>query len=496
MKVLFVYRENESPAIEQLSAVLKKNTHATELVVDLFAFKGGPKLSFLGRRFDFLKLISEKIQEMDPDLIAFSVVTDDYLWACERAEFIKEKFPRIPIVFGGIHPTAVPEKVLENGFVDFVILGEGEYALVELLENISKPDQWPSIRNLCYRSNEKVVINETRPLIENLDELPPADKELFYRQMPYLAQRYLVLTSRGCPNSCTYCCNSLLKKLNQGKGKHVRRRSSESVIQELFMARQRYKIKEVLFFDDHFLFDAKWLSEFLEEYEEKIKLPFRCLSIARYIDRQTRALLEKNGYCTFLQIGVQTASEKLRQEICHRHDDNENIVQVVKSLKKIKIAVALDHIFGLPNETVEDHIDSARFYVSLKPDLIDTFWLNYYPGTEIVGIAQKLGLLTDQEIEEIEHGKFQRRYEVVEAGHIANLEILKKLRNFFNLIPLLPVKMSNFIIQRRIYCYFPSNQAFGNFLQRIILIFSIRTYRLKALEKLNKYLYAFSKKYL
>ena len=138
MKVLFIYPENESLGIQILSSVLKQRGHHTDLLLD-------PKLyndlefnvKYMARKYDSIARVIEKVRNYEPDLIAFSVVTDEYLWSKRVAKNIKKQFNDVPIVFGGIHPTAVPEKVLENSFVDFVIVGEGEDALLEFVENFN-----------------------------------------------------------------------------------------------------------------------------------------------------------------------------------------------------------------------------------------------------------------------------------------------------------------------------------------------------------------------
>lgn len=134
---------------------MKKYGHKTSLIVDPGLFSDNEfNVKFLANHFQFITRCLSEIERYNPDLIAFPVITDDYLWACHIAKNIKKHFEDIPIVFVGIHPTAVPERVMKNNFVDFAITGEGEFALLELVNNSGNNHSWEQIKNLCCKSKE------------------------------------------------------------------------------------------------------------------------------------------------------------------------------------------------------------------------------------------------------------------------------------------------------------------------------------------------------
>jgi len=160
MKITFVHRGRENLGIEYLSAILKKAGHSVSLAYDHGLFSTEDNLFYipvLEKCFSQKKEILKTIEKTNPDAVAFSVYTGTYKWCCDVAKEIKEKF-KLPIIFGGIHPTLVPEICLNNDFVDFVIVGEGEEALLEFANGMPLE----KIKNLCYKKNgtknEKIII--------------------------------------------------------------------------------------------------------------------------------------------------------------------------------------------------------------------------------------------------------------------------------------------------------------------------------------------------
>jgi radical SAM superfamily enzyme YgiQ (UPF0313 family) len=133
MKIVFVYKEAESLAIEYLSAVLKQHGHETSLVFESFLFDTNYiHIPSIYRRANRPAKTAARILGEMPDLVAFSVVSDYYQWICAVAAELRSKSD-VPIVMGGIHVTALPEKVIQKPFVDYLVLGEGEYALLDMV---------------------------------------------------------------------------------------------------------------------------------------------------------------------------------------------------------------------------------------------------------------------------------------------------------------------------------------------------------------------------
>lgn len=447
MRVLFAYNRFESLGIEVLSSFLKSHGHETDLLFDPQLFNDGYlDIPPLARVFDHRKKLLKKIEETKPDLMAFGVITDNYQWALNLARLTKERFP-IPIVFGGAHCTSVPEEVISNDCVDFVIVGEAEHALLELVEALEKERDYSEIRNLVFKKDDRVGANEVRNLIEDLDELPFPDKDLFYNVIPYARSTYTIVTSRGCPYSCTYCFNNVYRRIYQNKGRYIRKRSVDNVIQELAAMKERYDCRFVLIQDEVFMTDDNWMAEFCEKYRETIGIPFKCISHVNRINQNNIKMLRDAG-CEIIQIGIQTTCEHTRKNVIHRYETNDVIRRASRIVKEAKIRLEVDHILGLPYEGEKEQVEAARFYNEIRPDIINSYWLKCFPRTDIIRHMIDDGRLSEADIETIEKG-LERSY--ILGGSVKDVRNLRKFSSLFSLIPVLPGRMIDAIISRRLY---------------------------------------------
>ena len=385
MKIVFVYAGNESLGLEILSAVLKQHGHETDLVFDPMIFSDAYlSATRLRRLLDCETSVIERVVSSGADLVAFSVVTDYYEWALRFARLIKARCDA-PIIFGGIHPTSVPEQVIEENAVDIVCIGEGEGALLDLANQLDRNGTYAPqtpIENLWIKSGTNTIRGEIRPLVASLDELPFADKSLFYRRVPVFSKQYTIMMSRGCPFKCSFCCNNLLRTLSRGKGKYLRWRSVENVIEELVQAKRRWNYRSVAFYDDVFTFNKTWARAFLPLYRKEIHRPFACVEHPSMVDEEIVALLKEAG-CVNIQLGVQSLNERSRRDVLGRTETNEEIRDTLELIRKYAIGVTVDHIAEIPYEAEADQVGAVRFYNEVRPNVINFFWLSYYPKTEI-----------------------------------------------------------------------------------------------------------------
>jgi anaerobic magnesium-protoporphyrin IX monomethyl ester cyclase len=407
MKIVFIYSGAESLGIEYLSSFLKSKGHETELLFDPAIFSGDQVANslFLSHIFNVDDHIVQRALDSRPDLIAFSVYTGNFRWCLSIAERIKQR-SAVPIVFGGVHPTAVPERVLLHNCVDFVIIGEGENALLDLLEHLkasSQPEQIAKLPNLGVRINGSACIAASRPYIQDLDSLPFPDKDLFFQKVSSFENNYLITTTRGCPFDCTYCSNNMLHHLYDHEKRHLRQRSVENVIEELIWMKKRGRMKLVAFADDGFAYSEKWLGNFVSQYRSKIDMPFYCSVHPSTVTRGIASLLKEGG-CRFVTMGIESCSERIRLNIFNRKGSNEKLTESMAHIKEAGIRLSVDNIFGAPTETQEDLDESLAFYYKTKPDRILTFWLTYYPKTDIIKHALEANVLSQAEVDRIEEG--------------------------------------------------------------------------------------------
>lgn len=449
MHIAFVHSHYESLGIEYLSAVLKKQGHKTSLIFEPalfhnFFFNKG----YLHKVFNFKNQILYKLEERKPDIVAFSVISDNYPWALDIAGGIKKRM-KAKIVFGGIHPTSVPEYVLKDGTADFIVAGEGEQAFADLLDCLEGGRDTRDIPNIGSYNGGNFYVNPVRKPIPDLDSLPFPDKDLFYDECKMMVTRsYMIMGSRGCNNSCSYCWNSAIDRVYRDKA-YFRRRTPGNVIEELKWAKKRYNIKKVTFYDEVFTSDSLWFREFLMLYKEAIKLPFFCCVHPRDIDRETVDLLSKAG-CAALNIGIQTVNEETRMKVLNRTGSNRQIIDALKLLKDSSIFVYSNIILGLPDEGEEAALDTLKFCKMYKSDLPSIYWLRYYPGTKIVDLAREKGLLTDYDVEKIKESRNYSPYAISGSTYSKNVS---RIGNLILLSGIIPSAVMDFILKRRLYKY-------------------------------------------
>jgi len=429
----------ENLGLECLAAYLKAHGHRVSAVYAPFFFEDAfLDMPSFARTFKMDDRVVRRIVDLRADLVAFSTTTRDYRVHVRLAGAIKAALPGVRIVMGGIHPTLVPERVMANDCIDFVCMGEGEAALLELCERLQENGPVADVRNIWSRQDARIVRNPVRELIPDLDALPFPEKEIFYDAVPHWRSRfvdYLIMTARGCPYSCTYCYAEYVnKELYRGK-RFYRRRSVGNVMEELECMRRSRSVRYISFFDDTFTTSRAWLHEFAEEYRKRgfhRQYRMSVLSRAEPLDADTCELL-RSLRCAQVFIGVQVGNYRIRKEILNRGglDSNETIVEACRRLREHGIPAHLDHIHELPYVTEAELIESARLYNRCRPVHIFQPNLYYFPRTGIVAHGREDGKLSEGDVRAIERGERCRPEATPDA------ELTGQYRFLFFLLPML-----------------------------------------------------------
>lgn len=433
MKILFIGNENESLGIEYLSAVLKKAGHHTSMAMDPRLFNTEIlSITHLSKVFDFEHRIIKKIEVIEPDLICFSVCSDNLKWALNLSGAIKENCAT-PIIFGGIHPTIIPEETIKYPQVDYVCEGEGEEAILELAEALQRGKDITTIANIWSKNEGAIYANPPRRLISDLDRLPFPDKEIYNKIYPAFMTSYKIVTSRGCAHSCSYCANHQIQKIYKGKGDFYRKRSVKNVIEELRIAKEKYLIKMVKFLDDLFTQDKGWLEEFSALYRNEIALPYSCFTHPDNCDSDVIRLLRFGG-CVGVFMGYGTFSEETRSGVLKRYYSNQKIKDLIGQFKDTGIYLMIDCILGIPSQNDSELIQMADFFNENRPDLLSVLFLRYYPKTDITFFAHNIGLLKDKDISLINNAAFKERI-IIEKSLYGKLKKMQCLMLFAKYFP-------------------------------------------------------------
>jgi len=349
----------------------------------------------------------DEIDSMKPDIIGFSCLSDHYSFAKKIATKVKKEYS-IPIIFGGTHATVAPEILTEVPAIDIICIGEGEQALVELLDSVDQGGIKTTIKNLYFKLGDQIIKNEQRPLIQNLDDLPFLDWQdfqdiAFYK--PFLGNVYRngdFVIGRGCPHPCSYCINSYLRKMAKGQKYAGRLKSIDYLMEELNTLIIRYKIEFVKFWDETFLLmNKKYFDTFVDRYKREIGLPFTIETTAESIKEYTaKKLVEAN--CVSASIGLETGSERLRKNVLGKNTKNTIYQKCFEIMTKYGIRKVANYMFFIPTETEKDtwmNVESARVWGIDSPN---AGILYPYKGTEIRKTILKTGYVTEEKLRRLE----------------------------------------------------------------------------------------------
>lgn len=327
--------------------------------------------------------LTRQARRTKPDFVAFSVTTGYHLKALEMAAAVKEALPQTTTVFGGPHVTYFPEIVL-NPVVNLAFRGECDRefgAGLSLLNEGALPTEVP---NLVINDNGQVSMGPLARLVDDLDSLPFADRGhlhryRFFRHSPYKA----FIVSRGCPYNCAFCFNHKLRCLYQGKGRFVRLRSPESIVEEGVHVKSNYGLKLASFEDDLLTFDKEWLEKLLVLWSDRVGVPYNLNATARDLnDPDLVALLKKTGlWC--VAFGVETGNETLRTQLLNKPITDENIRKAGELLNRHRVNFMTYNMFALPGETFDDALATIRLNREIGTRLARYTLFQPYPGTQL-----------------------------------------------------------------------------------------------------------------
>jgi radical SAM superfamily enzyme YgiQ (UPF0313 family) len=367
MRILFVYPNiglniTINHGIAALSAFVKRSGHQTALI-HVNTKKALGDLS--------------EIERFKPGLIAMYVSTTQWQTAKLIAGRIKQKYT-VPVFIGGPHPTTSPECLFETEKIDGLCIGEGEGALLELAERISKGSRISDIPNLWIREAGGISRNVVRPLIENMDELPFPDWSIFSREAVY---NYPCFTfSRGCPFHCPYCINYALKNIYKDNTRFVRIKSAARAIEEIMEKRQAYDLKTINFDDDVFIKDKKWVREFCSVYRKEIRMPFNCNARVENVDRDTCSLLKDAG-ANMIGIGIESGDFDIRNKVLGRCISDEQIMNAFNIARSAGLKTYAFNMIGIPGETARLFEKTIALNRAVMPDDLQLSIFFPFPGT-------------------------------------------------------------------------------------------------------------------
>ena len=340
------------------------------------------------------------ILEQHPAYVCFTTLTPRFPTVVRICREIRAVRPEVITIVGGPHVTGLPSASLFDG-VSYGIIGEGEDALLELLNCLEQKSDPSSVRNLVYTNSAgTTVVNECRPFMPNLDELPFPAWDLmqineYLDAANYDGPHLAIFTARGCPFDCKFCASSITWR------RKYRVRSVDSVMEEIRHIVRVIGIRNIMFFDDTVAVNRKRLLDLCDRLiREKLNISYVVQTRADDIDDELVTILKNSG-CTHLHIGVESGNEEMLKKIGKRLTKDQ-MRKAIEILKRNDMPAIASYILGLPGDTHETIRETIDFAFELDAYQSKFMILGVFPGTEYYEKALKMGLADPQSFEQME----------------------------------------------------------------------------------------------
>ncbi len=356
--------------------------------------KTGYQVSFLDNQILRLNsnAIENEIRRINPDVVLLSAMTPLWPGLVTLSSLIKGISPKIIVGIGGPHLSAYPRESLSNESIDFGVYGEGECAILEILKAIRNGKALDDVKGCVFRQDGKIIVNSQRDVIGDLDSVPFPDIDVFpYRKYFALSVRqpfFTMVTSRGCPYACKFCFQEYLGR--------YRTRSPENVIEEMQMLVDKYKVQEIIIFDETFAVEEERVLKICELIRKK-GMRFKW-DIRTRVDLLNVAVLEslKSAGCYRINLGIESGDQDILCKMNKGFTVSE-IIEKVNLARKFGFELRGYFMFAYPGETYKNICETIEFAKSLPLD-----WASF---TVTIGLPE-----TDIYKEALEDGYFQIDY--------------------------------------------------------------------------------------
>ncbi len=352
--------------------------------------------------------IADRIREWSPNVVVIEIPFSGWIKpAFEVAAIVKGIAKSIFVVLEGQHPSARPRDCLANSDVDFVVIGEPENTVLELVDSfeVGGPD-FNAIKGIGFVKENVPIITSPRPCVEDLNSLPfPSRKLLPMREYfaavkvtPLRGEIYRpwteILTSRGCPYNCVFCTHHIVW------GKKWRGRSPENVVDEIEEVVKTYHIRQIDFLDDNMTLDPKRMEGICDLIvERKLKIAWFTPNGVRADTLSERLLtkMKKSG-CKKIRVAPESGVQHVVDKIIKKNLDLKSVERAVALCKKVGIRVGCFFVIGLIGETKEDIKETIKFAYRLRKLGAESFVFSIatpIQGTELYEQAKRGGFLRD-----------------------------------------------------------------------------------------------------
>jgi len=338
--------------------------------------------------------IFQTITNEKPDIVGISSMTMNRTSSFKLIKIAKDINPKIKVIMGGVHSTAMHEQILKNFAVDFICRGESEETIVELVEAIKKSKQlryFKKIPGIVFKENEDIIRTDDRGYIKDLDKIPFPKHDYFADRIREKKKAY-VMTSRGCPFGCAFCSTSAYW------GKMWRGRSVKNIMKELkFLIKNFPDLEEIFFADDEFTLNEKRIINLCKEMiKENIQLRWTCSTRVSSVSEELAHWMKKAN-CVKVSLGVESGDPGLIKWIGKRIT-NKQVEDALRIFYNVEIPTSIFLITGIPGEnsrTVNKTIKLLKKVAKYKTEFKKPALLQIYPHTRIYELAKEQGIIND-----------------------------------------------------------------------------------------------------
>lgn len=331
--------------------------------------------------------IRDMVNQTKSEIIGITSLTSQLMEVYELSKHLKESRNELSIIVGGPHPSALPIDVLrECKYIDAVVIGEGEYTFLEIVERIEHGFDYYDVKGIASCTNGEIRITEQRELIEDIDELPLPAYELVESFLDYPGTyptkqhpSMYIMGSRGCPFKCSFCSDAVWKGT-------IRKRDPKKIVDEAEVLIKKYGIKEIFFQDDTFNIDLDWFSAICNEIIKRnlhTMCTFKCPMRAnqKLISDEIISLAKKANFWVVF-FGVESGSQKVLNDV-NKNLNVDEIVRAFSIVHKWGIKTIASFIVGNYPENEKSVFESISFGKNLHSEYINAALLIPYPGTPI-----------------------------------------------------------------------------------------------------------------
>lgn len=357
-------------------------------------------------------------EKTEADVVGITSATLTYKSALKVAEIVKECSPNCTTILGGCHATFWDLNALnECPQLDVIVRKEGELTFMELLRKLENKEDLGDVKGITIRRGDKIVRNEDRPYIENLDDLPfPAHHLLNLKSYVKVGKLIIpVMTSRGCVYWCDFCTAVRMF------GRKYRMRSPKNVVDEIEYVHKRFGVDQFTFYDDAFTVDQKRTEEICDEIiRRKLNIHWDCETRVDMVNKPLLDKMKKAG-CIAVWFGVESGSQMIIDKM-HKKFTIEQTRKAFKIAHEVGLMTVASVILGFPGETEETAWETVNFVRSLNPVDVGFYIATPYPGTPLYDLVKEKGWLKTEDFD-----KYDTATPVFETPYLS-MEKLKEIR--------------------------------------------------------------------